>query len=182
MYRGVNVESARRSSPRRLDADPIHGYSKSAAPEGRSRIHALSHASPHPQTSGCDRAGASQEPRRPSHSGVTAASCDAWRTPAGDPASDPSSDPASVTTSGHHRSTRNRANPQVRGDEGSIVYWSDSIRYACMHAPRRFDYSYPSCLIRFLLHERSTNCGVIMFQQNRLHSIVVAFRSSLARG
>ncbi len=46
--------------------------------------------------------------------------------------SDPSSGPASVPPSGHHRSTRTCANPQVRGDEGSSVYWSDSLR--CVHA------------------------------------------------
>ena len=54
------------------------------------------------------------------------------------PSSDPSSGPASVPPSGHDRSTRSRAKPQVRRLEGSSVYWSDSIRYACMHASRPF--------------------------------------------
>jgi hypothetical protein len=51
--------------------------------------------------------------------------------------SDPSSGPASVPPSGHHRSTQTCANPQVRGDDGSSVYWSDSLRCACMHAHLR---------------------------------------------
>jgi hypothetical protein len=51
--------------------------------------------------------------------------------------SDPSSGPASVPPSGHHRSTQTCPNPQVRGDDGSSVYWSDSLRCACMHAHLR---------------------------------------------
>jgi len=54
------------------------------------------------------------------------------------PSSDPSSDPASVPPSGHDRSTRSRSNAQVRRLKGSSVYWSDSIRYACVHASRPF--------------------------------------------
>jgi hypothetical protein len=56
------------------------------------------------------------------------------------PSSDPSSDPASVPPSGHDRSTRSRSNAQVRRPKGSSVYWSDSIRYACIHAARPFEY------------------------------------------
>jgi hypothetical protein len=51
--------------------------------------------------------------------------------------SDPSSSPASVPPSGHHRSTQTCPNPQVRGEGGSSVYWSDSLRCACMYAQLR---------------------------------------------
>ena len=46
------------------------------------------------------------------------------------PASGPSSDPSS----GHHRSTRTCVNPRVGRHDGASVYWSDSLRCACMHA------------------------------------------------
>jgi hypothetical protein len=55
--------------------------------------------------------------------------------PQSGPSSDPSSGPASVPPSGHHRSPQDRSNAQVGRPEGSSVYWSDSIRYACLHAP-----------------------------------------------
>lgn len=59
--------------------------------------------------------------------------------PSSDPSSDPASVPPSVPPSGHDRSTRSRSNAQVRRPKGSSVYWSESIRYACMHAYRPFE-------------------------------------------
>ena len=68
--------------------------------------------------------------------GVTAPTSGAWGDHAGVPASDPSSDPASITPSGHHRSARNRANLQVKGDGGPSVSWSDTHTVRVhVHAP-----------------------------------------------
>ena len=120
---GVNVES-QIGAPALSHARSHHGNSEHAVREDRPRF----------------PADLAPPPRR----GRTAAARRVRTTlegvPASGPSSGPSSDHASGRSSGHHRSTQTCANPQVGSHVGASVYWSDSLRCACMHAHHPLEY------------------------------------------